>query len=178
MGVKLYIPTGRSLVEAQEALERLALQGIAPDQIAVGQDLAAFLSETNEGDTLWVESLACFSSLLDVLAVAGRGVAVKSLSEPWFSDLSAETLERLYDLGTFLHAARTRRGLARAATMGRRPGRVAGFRKVYTAEDFADVERVEALCASERITTSEACRRLGVSVYSYYRRRKLRQQYT
>ena len=178
MSIRLYIPTGRSLVEAQETLERLAARGVTPTQIAVGQEFSAFIAFLEQGDELWVESLECFSSLLDLLAVAGRGVTIRSLDEPWFSELSTQTLEKLYNLGTSLHAARTRKGLARAATKGRLPGRTIGFRKTYTAEDFADVERIDALCASEAISIVEACRRLGLSIHAYYRRRKLRQQHS
>ena len=174
MSVALYVPVGRSLAEAQALLERLSAEGVVPDRVAVGQELSAFVGSLEPGDALWVESLECFSGLLEVLALSGRKITIRSLSEPWFSAIPPATLEKLYDLGTFLHAARTRAGLAKAERSGRRPGRTTGFRKTYTQEDFSDVDRVDALCAAEGLSAAEACRRLGVSVYSYYRRRKLR----
>ena len=154
--------------------------GVQADRVSVGGSFEAWVERLEQGSEAWVYSCAQFGSVNELLGVcerlAERGVVLRSVSERWLNDPSVsgrELLAHLFRLGSDLHSMRTRAGLQQAAARGRRSGRPAGYRKAYKPEDFADVDRVEELVASQGISTSEACRRLGVSVYAYYRRRSI-----
>lgn len=181
----IYLPATTSLAELQAMIRQLEQLGLGAEQVSVGGSFEGWLEGLAPNSEAWIYSCGRFGSVNELLGVceqlSARGIVLKSVEERWLNDpevTGQALLAHLFRLGSSLHSTRTREGLQVAAAKGRRSGRPAGYRKSYTASDFADVDRVEALVSSQGISTAEACRRLGLSVYTYYRRRSLRRSHT
>ena len=180
-----YIDPEVSVAQLRKSLDAFEEAGYDVERTLIGPSFEAACRRMPNGATVVVLSVDFFPSLMELLgtlaALQERGITLQSLQEPWLGQKvgsTADFLLRLRELAFRLHQNRTRQGLQKAKQAGKRSGRPKGFRKTYTQTDFLDVDRVDSLCAEEQISTVEACRRLGVSVYAYYRRRSLRRHLT
>ena len=180
-----YIDPEVSVAQLRKSLDAFEAAGYDAERTLIGPSLAGACRRMPDGATVVVRSVDFFPSLMELLstlaALQERGIVLQSLQEPWLNEKVGSTADFLLKLRTLavrLHQNRTRQGLQKAHAAGKQSGRPKGFRKTYTQKDFLDVERVETLCAEEQISTAEACRRLGLSVHAYYRRRALRHRAT
>lgn len=129
--VVLYSPEGGSLGAVLALQARAEAAQIEVGACAAGKPWNEVRAELQPGDTLVVDSLSFFASLNELLGfVAISGVRVRSLDEAWFSEGPIVDLldyqRKLYELGSSLHAQRTKQGLLHAARKGRKPGRRPG----------------------------------------------------
>lgn len=172
----VYSPEGASLDVVLALQARAQRAGFEVTECAAGCSWDEVRSSLNRGDSLVVDSLLCFHSLNDLLGfVASSGVFVHSLDEAWFSEPFVDPMAyqtHLYELGSSLHANRTRQGLAEAAANGRKPGRRLGSIQPIKQHERDAVTRVDALRMQERVSVAEGCRQVGISPYIYYRTRK------
>lgn len=111
-----YIPSFYSLAQIEQLINQYALENPI-----VATSFDEFLEHIDPSvDQVVVHSATLFSSLIDLLS-ATQKVRLRSLSEPWLSEVSH--LSSLYGLATEIHTARTRRGLKRAKESGKKLGR-------------------------------------------------------
>lgn len=111
-----YIPSFYSLGE----IEQLLLDFPLTNPI-VAASFDEFVTQIDPfGDEVVVHSATVFSSLIDLLA-ATQKVRLRSLSEPWLSEITH--LSSLYGLATAIHTTRTNIGLQRAKERGKKLGR-------------------------------------------------------
>lgn len=171
--VILYSHQGASLVEVLSLQKKALSAGIHATACAVGLEWDTVLDSLEQGDEFVVESLDCFVSLNELLGVvAGEGVQVRSLSEPWFSAPIADPQQyqrQLYELSSQLHANRTRQGLDRARLEGRTPGRREKSRGQKSIDKRSEVRQVDLLRQEFCLSVADACRRVGISMSVYYR---------
>lgn len=112
-----YIPSFYSLAEIEQLLSEFSLENPI-----VANSFAEFLAQIDpEQDQVVVHSTTVFASLIDLLA-ATQKVRLRSLSEPWLSEIYPN-LSSLYRLAIDIHTARTHRGLKRARESGKKLGR-------------------------------------------------------
>ena len=164
--ISVYLPAVMKLEELQKMSAEVASAGLAAVPTHVGGSLSAWLDGLPCGTTAWVRSLALFGSITELMArnetLAARGVALRSIAEPWFNDpsvSSSQTLVELFRLGAQLHAA---------------PLPPPAKRKAHTASksDPARVEKAVRLRTEQRLSVARACQLAGCSVVAYYQHLK------
>ena len=125
-----YIAPHTTVAEIRKAFAAFEAAGLDPDQTTLGLPFDQFAAQLPDRSTVVVHSVAFFSSLNELLTALGalseRQIALRSLQEPWLAGetgSTAEFLMRLRELSLLLHQNRTRQGLQKARSAGKRLGR-------------------------------------------------------
>lgn len=170
--IKVYIPAICSLSQVETMIHQIEASGVEIGEVVIEDSFGEFMAHLDAQDTAMVYSLDCFASMIDLLSAAGS-VVIRSVKEPWFSEPVQNTrryLAKLHDLSVAIHAARTNRGLRKA----RQNGKILGRQPLDERErglDMTKIEQVEKICADQGLSVSGACRAVGLSRHTYYRRR-------
>lgn len=170
--IKVYIPSICSLSQVEAMIHRIEDSGVEIGEVIIEDSFDEFMAHLDGEDTAMVYSLDCFASMIDLLSAAGS-VVICSLMEPWFSEPVRDTrryLAQLHELSVAIHAERTNRGLRKA----RQSGKILGRQPLDERErglDTVKIAQVEKICADQGLSISGACRAVGLSRHTYYRRR-------
>lgn len=126
----IFIPSARSLAELKTITAALEAAGYDTDTARFGVAWDEFLKELPDHSTVVVYSVDFFSSLMELLSTLAqlheRGIALRSIQEPWLSepvDTTTDLLIHLRELAFTLHATQTKQGLQKARTAGKQIGR-------------------------------------------------------
>ena len=131
-----YIDPEASVAQLRKSLDAFEQAGLDADKTQIGPSFEAACKRIPDRSVVVVYSVDFFPSLMELLstlaALQERGIALRSLQEPWLSEETGSTAEFLLKLRTLavrLHQNRTRQGLQKARAAGKQLGRPTGYRK-------------------------------------------------
>lgn len=133
MSTKIFIPDSISIQEIKAIIDQVEKTNPEANNIIVGQNIDNVINTLQKGDTIVVNSLNFFPSLIDLLTTLSelqeRGITLTSITEPWLNQeisSTADFLEKLRALAIVLHQNRTLLGIRKARAAGKQLGRPVG----------------------------------------------------